>query len=135
MTWSNLYIGLPHLDLGRDRNGVDCWGLVHLVLTDHGMPVPSYREGYLSTRERVEIAGLIAEAKSLPTWSRVLERPEPLDVIAFTRAGLDGHVGIIVDHRLMLHVDSRAPSRLERYDIAPWSDRHPTIWRWVGERT
>lgn len=132
MNWTNDFIGIPQKDLGRDRDGCDCWGLVHLVLNAHGRPVPSYQEDYLSVRERVEIEALIAEAKTLPTWSRVVGPPQPFDVITFRRGALDGHIGVIVDRQRMLHVDRRAPSRIERFDISPWTNRHPSVWRWVG---
>ncbi len=67
--WSTAYIGLPYRDHGRDRSGVDCWGLAVLVYRDVlGIELPSYAEGYVSTNERAEIADLIAERQQVGPW-------------------------------------------------------------------
>lgn len=35
MHWSTQYIGLPYLAGGRDRVGLDCWGLIRLIYHEH----------------------------------------------------------------------------------------------------
>ncbi len=32
--WAGRYIGLPFAEHGRDRGGIDCWGLVRLTLLE-----------------------------------------------------------------------------------------------------
>lgn len=41
--WILPYIGLRHALGGRDRNGVDCWGLLYLVYREHfGIELPVF---------------------------------------------------------------------------------------------
>ena len=124
--WSERFIGLPFADLGRDRSGVDCWGLVRLALEHHGIDVPSYAGGYADVTERAEIAGLINGAK--PSWTKVVE-PRELDVITFRRGRLESHVGLIVRPGWMLHVTEAIPSRLEDYRDDYWWHRRTGFWR------
>lgn len=131
MSWSNDFIGIPYAPLGRDRSGADCWGLVLMVLAAQGRPVPDYGTDYA---DRAAMARLIGAAKASPTWIAT-DRPAPLDLVVFRRAGLDSHIGIIADRCRMLHVDRARPSRLERFDLSPWTDRAPSFWTWTGEVT
>ena len=42
MSLSN-FVGIPHADLGRDRAGCDCYGLLRLVYAeDLGIALPSF---------------------------------------------------------------------------------------------
>lgn len=101
MWWSD-YIGIPFVDGGRTREGLDCWGLVRLVYMDHfGIELPSLAGIYQNASDGpalLELPGLL-----LPDWSPVAMRP-----FAVARFGhRDGrqHVGIVTDRRLMLNAE------------------------------
>ena len=126
--WSEDFLGLPFADLGRDRAGVDCWGLVRLVLGEFGVEVPSYAGGYATAKERAEISGLINGAK--PFWNAV-EEPRELDVVTFRRGRLDCHVGIVVRPGFMLHVTEDVPACIETYLSSYWDRRLTGFWRHV----
>lgn len=43
MSWADEYVGLPFKRMGRTREGLDCWGLVRLVLLEKGnLELPAY---------------------------------------------------------------------------------------------
>src|SRR5262249_47803278 len=104
MRWAEQYIGLPFKDFGRDFNGVDCWGLVRLVLKrECDIEVPSY--GEISARDLIVSKTIKQESSSEP-WSEVRRN----DVQAFDVALLRGrpmHVGIMISPELLLHVEEK----------------------------
>ena len=128
MSWSDSLIGLPYLELGRTPAGVDCWGLVRLAFAAHGVEVPSYVGEYLSPEELAEVAEVIRTGVSDGTWEQVAEA-QPMDMLVFRRGPLDAHTAVVVGQGLMLHVDSTAPSRIERYSAPLWRSRLTGIYR------
>ncbi|NMW23861.1 C40 family peptidase, partial [Rhodanobacter denitrificans] len=45
--WAGPYVGIPYRTHGRDRAGVDCWGLVRLVMAEvFGAELPDYGDTY-----------------------------------------------------------------------------------------
>src|SRR5512144_1011435 len=54
--WVAEYVGIPFVDLGRDRQGCDCWGLVRLILAGQaGLALPSLATGYGSEADHAAV--------------------------------------------------------------------------------
>ncbi|ABS68946.1 NLP/P60 protein [Xanthobacter versatilis] len=131
MHWSGGYLGLPFVALGRDRVGLDCYGLVRLVLAEErGVALPSLTEAYASMEERAEIAAALSGISAQSPWTPVARGSEqPFDIAMFSVFGRPLHLGIVVQPGLMLHVSDGHDSRIEDYRGAVWSRRLIAIYR------
>jgi cell wall-associated NlpC family hydrolase len=130
-SWVETYIGLPFKEHGRDRDGVDCWGLVRLVLAaQFDIDLPAYVTGYASTEDAADIARLIRG--EMGPWVET-EAGQPGDVALMRLRAQPCHVGVIVAPGWMLHVEDGIDSCLDRYEGARWSRRVVGIFRYQGE--
>jgi cell wall-associated NlpC family hydrolase len=58
--WVEQYIGIEFRDLGRDRDGCDCWGLVRLVILKQArVELPSLATGYVSEANATGVRSII----------------------------------------------------------------------------
>ncbi|MFN7115025.1 MAG: C40 family peptidase [Alphaproteobacteria bacterium] len=121
--WAGRYIGLPFRDHGRDRSGLDCWGLVRLVMAEQfGIALPSLSGEYEHTLALDDISGVIRA--QIPAWHALDSGAEHCgDVVVLRLHGQPLHVGIVLGDRHMLHVEARIDSAIERYDQTRWKDR------------
>ncbi|HTT77005.1 MAG TPA: NlpC/P60 family protein [Candidatus Binataceae bacterium] len=85
------YIGLPFKSLGRDRAGLDCWGMVYLVYREvFHQEIPPYAD-YADAYDVEEVSALV-KGEIVTRWREVL--PAQLgDVILLRVRGLPCHVG------------------------------------------
>jgi probable lipoprotein NlpC len=129
--WSSHYIGLPWLDLGRDRAGVDCWGLPRLIYAqEKGIDLPSYTGAWTSANERAEIAAIVAADSKQWPWTSVAQNSErEFDLALFRRGGDECHIGTIVERGRMLHVVEGSESSVEPYDRGRWKIKLIGIYR------
>lgn len=129
--WSARYVGLPFRDLGRDWAGLDCYGLVRLVLAEERhVTLPGYTEAYASTDERAQIAAALSGAAGQGPWRPVaIGMVRPLDVVLFSVLGRPLHVGLVVRRGLMLHISEGHESRIEPYTAGAWAPRLIAIYR------
>lgn len=129
--WTERYVGIPFADLGRDRTGCDCYGLVRLVYREElRIGLPDYL-GYGSAEEQGEIAALLEGAQRLPMWVPVTGTPIAFDVAVFRRGRLQTHVGLVVRRGLMIHMVDEDCAKVEGFATGPWGKRLAGFWRHV----
>lgn len=130
--WVDPYVGIPFKEMGRDRDGVDCWGLVYLVMGErYGIVVPSYHERYQNTADRAELETLIHG--EMGPWREVPAGTEREGDVALLRImGRDSHVGLVADRGYMLHAELAPQTVCERYDTSAWRRRIVGFYRWEG---
>jgi cell wall-associated NlpC family hydrolase len=101
--WMEKYVGLPFKDFGRDFAGVDCWGLVRLVLAHEcGITVPSY--GEISAEDLSGVAKEVAGESSREPWHPTVHA-RAFDVAVMHRRRAPVHVGIMADVTHVLHIE------------------------------
>ena len=121
--WSDRFVGLPYLDLGRDRDGCDCWGLACIIYREElSISLPDYL-GYANTDERAEIAALVSGATTSPLWVPVNGQAMAFDIALFRRGRLTSHVGIVISHGLMIHMAEAEMARVEHYTSGHFAPR------------
>ena len=128
--WCADYIGLPFKSLGRDRSGLDCWGMVYLVYREvFGREVPPYAE-YADAYDIEEVGALI-RGEIVTRWREV--SPEKLgNVILLRVRGEPCHVGVVVARGKFLHSFEGTQSCVERYDSLKWRRRTMGFYRYAG---
>ena len=110
------YVGLPCKENGRDRDGLDCWGLVRLVYAEQaGIVLPSYSDLYVTTEDSEAIEALIAGR--MEPWHEVAEQDvRPLDGVLMRYGKSECHMGLVVRRGFVLHTGLLiGSSRIERY--------------------
>ena len=119
------YTGIPFKDHGRGHDGCDCWGLVRLVYAEElGIWMPDLGDRYGDAHARGDV-DFTVDSAAAEAWSvNVTDRPRrELDVLVFSRGGLETHVGLHVRGCEMLHVMDGMCAAVERYDTAKWRRR------------
>jgi probable lipoprotein NlpC len=131
MSWSNDYIGIPWREFGRTRDGADCWGLACIIYREElGISLPDYL-GYGSIEEHGEIAALVDGAVSSPLWLPVEGPAVACDIAVFRRGYLATHVGIIIHHGVMIHMEGEDCAKVADYRSGVWKHRLAGRYRHV----
>lgn len=128
------YLGIPFRDHGRDATGCDCWGLVRLVYREQlGITMPDLGDRYSDAYAKGEVSRTAADATA-ESWNiDVTGQPlRELDVLTFTRAGIETHVGLYAAPGVMLHVMEGMLAAFERFDTVRWRRRFGRALRHVA---
>lgn len=123
-TIASRYVGIPFVPGGRDRAGLDCWGLVCLVYREaFGIEID---EGQVWTKvlvERDELITSVVCALDTP-WRWVpLSNVETGDVLVFALQGHLGHVGLQLTADTMLHAHEGLGVTIDRWGSPTWRKR------------
>ncbi len=128
--WTGHYIGLSFAEHGREASsGLDCWGLVRLVLAEQfAIALPSYSAHYSHTRDGEKLSSLIAAESE--KWNEVEPGGEKLgDVVVLRMMGRPMHVGLVLGDGHMLHIEDGIDSAIESYTGPRWKDRIMAFFR------
>lgn len=131
--WVAAYVGIPYRALGRDEEGVDCWGLVRLIYAGRlGVGLPAYDGRGFSGRASVSDVAALVESAKRTCWHEVPEADAAVpDVVLLRVRGQPIHVGVLVAPKVMLHSLAGHDSAVERLDGLLWSNRIMGFWRWA----
>ena len=125
--WSDAYVGIPFLDGGRTRAGVDCWGLVRIVYEEEfGIALPLYDEGYEDTLDSASIEEIFDEERA--AWAPV-QVPRPGDAVMLRILSYPCHVGVVVDRRFFLHTMGVRDTCLQKLSAPEWQPRILAFYR------
>lgn len=115
---SNEVLGWPYQKGGRDRTGIDCFGLFKYVQNELGRPVPDF--DYVEETTRTVFAANFAEYLN----EIKQEDLKPGDVVTFyTRLGSAEmvHIGTAMSQFRVLHTDREVGPVISRLDRGPLS--------------
>ena len=122
-------IGIPFVDRGRDRGGMDCWGLAMAAMRHFGRDVPDFDVSCFDTRS---INGIYERERG--TWMTVCD-PEPGDVVAMridaSHPDMVQHIGVYIGSGRFIHTLKKRDSHIVRMDDPYWSRKIVGCYRWV----
>ena len=129
--WWSKYVGLPFLENGRDRDGLDCWGLGRLVYADNlGVDLPVFGGRYEVVNAGFEEQERLRD-EVIDGWAEVTEEMhKPFDMIIFTLGGNPLHCAVVTKHGEMLHITAGCNAVVESYAGRGWQRRLEGVYRY-----
>lgn len=123
------YVEIPFKSHGRDREGLDCYGLVCLVYKELlGLTLQSWSHLY-NDAHRVNPSSV---QQGFDQWQKV-DKPLIGDLALF-QAGRGMHVGICLDRKgvQMLHTTEGVAVSVEKISSPHWSKRFRGFYHYKG---
>lgn len=110
------YIDLPYKNLGRDFDGVDCYGLLWLIYKEErNIVLPDFTELMYDQkwyRKHNHIVDNISDE-----WSKVKEPFKRYDAIIFYgRYEVADHIGVYIGDNKFIHITENSTSMISRLD-------------------
>ena len=112
--WVSNYIGIPFASGGRDRSGLDCYGLVRLVLgEEYGYDLPRLSGSYTNALDVAETKALFMKNVPLLCGEKIAA-PEEKAVALLRMGGRLCHVGLYAGDGCIIHARHRLGVVCER---------------------
>ena len=121
------YIGIDYLVNGRDRKGLDCFGLAYLVYKENlSIDLGLFNDCYKDVKEVQNISNLINTNKH--DFIEV-KKPRKYDLILFNIMGFPAHIGIMIDDFNFIHILSKKNVTIESTKSISWAKRIEGFYR------
>lgn len=117
------YLGIPYKKKGRDRAGLDCYGLIKLISEDSGNPIPEYD----TPDEQSLVYQMYNSTKELFTK---LDNPEVGCYVVFSIKPNHVHVGQMITKDKFIHILENKNVTIERLDNWFWSKKILGYYKW-----
>ncbi len=130
--WVETYIGIPYLEAGRTRAGLDCWGLIVLIWRErYGIDLPSYEGPHWRKGADAQEIGAAID-KEVARYRRIEAGAEREgDGILLRLRGHPLHIGLVVAPGWMIHTHETAAACIENYRGMAWNRRVLGFYRHV----
>lgn len=133
--WVEKYIRIPFVELGFDKEGCHCWGLVCFVYKKElGIDLPKYDN---ITADQIR-AMLLAKDEQIKSgnWLPAVGPYQRMDVIVLTGAddkgrNVERHVGLYAGNGYVLHVEKGTDSTCDHVDSIMFKQRIRRAYRYV----
>lgn len=122
-------LGTPFKMGGRDKTGLDCYGLVKELYSRVGITLPEYTSSHLSANDKTIISMMISQGLDL--FSRIYT-PEPFSLVTFfIRPPFTTHIGVVMpDKYRFIHILKDTSVAVERLDAPEWEKRITGYFKW-----
>lgn len=130
-SWVAEYVGIPFATYGRDRSGIDCWGLFALVWKEKlGRELPPYDGAHF--HEDCVVRDIGRDALAYAGLFQPIEAGNERlgDGILIRVRGFPLHLAMVVAPGWMLHVEMHTDSCLSRYRDFAWERRISGFYRY-----
>ena len=119
-------IGVPFKNGGRDKSGMDCWGLALEVFRRYKINLIDYK---ISCNAQTQINGKINTERK--NWERCTgELPVPA-LIVFNDNGICNHVGVYIGENKFIHARIGTGVAIESMDSVFWKRRIEGVYSWL----
>lgn len=129
MDWLVDYIGTPYRSKGADSDGVDCYGLIHLIYKEQlGISLPDFSEGYTDANNQAEASKTIENG--IPEFDLVTDQ-KLFDIVILRIMGWPCHCGMYIGDNKMLHALEGHATAIESLNSPKWKTRVEGFYRWT----
>lgn len=129
---STKYIDIPFKANGRDRSGVDCWGLVCLIYKEeYNIILPSFSTEY-HIEDDLRINELFAQYRE--GWQEK-ETPEAGDLVLFRIFGEQTHVGVMLNGQQFIHTREGSNCVVDHLTLSKWKNRVSGFFKYVPQNS
>lgn len=114
-TWVQEYIGIPFVSGGRDRRGLDCYGLIRLVLMEqYGCKLPLLDGKYDNALNLYDTSPLFFQ--QLPILTEKIAGPQERALALLEMHQLPCHLGLFCGGESIIHSRSGVGVVAEKID-------------------
>lgn len=129
VNWWDSYVGLPFKRDGRDRTGIDCYGLIYLIYKEQlEIDLNPFSGIFVdqSPETMLKVAKLMNEDRE--NWDRPNNIRE-FDMLQLRTGRHAFHVGIAINEHQMMHVEEGIDVVIENILSPLWRNRIEWIYR------